>query len=93
MEKINEQNPDVVIFGGGFFDIYARDKEEIDLEEFSQKLGLIEAPLGKYAVWGNHDYGAELPVSTRRCGRRRFCVLKNEVQTIEEWRHHPVWSG
>lgn len=85
VEKINEQNPDVVIFGGDFFDIYARDKDEIDLEEFSQKLGLIEAPLGKYAVWGNHDYGAGASrIYQEMMEDGGFCVLKNEIQTIEE---------
>ena len=85
VEKINEQNPDVVIFGGDFFDIYARDKEEIDLEEFSKKLGLIDAPLGKYAVWGNHDYGAGASrIYQEMMEDGGFCVLKNEVQTIEE---------
>lgn len=57
VEKINEQAPDVIIFGGDFFDHYARDKEILDVAYITDCLAAIKAPYGKYAVYGNHDYG------------------------------------
>ena len=39
VEKINEQNPDVVIFGGDFFDIYARGKDRLIWRSFPKSLG------------------------------------------------------
>ena len=38
-------------------DNYARDREQLDLELLRQQLSGIQAPGGKYAVWGNHDWG------------------------------------
>lgn len=55
--KINSLNPDIVIFGGDLFDNYARDRENLDLEYLKEELDRIQASAGKYAVWGNHDYG------------------------------------
>lgn len=56
-EKINAQNPDLVFFGGDFFDAYWQDADLLDLDMIAEELSKIQAPLGKYAVWGNHDRG------------------------------------
>lgn len=57
VEKINQENPDVVVFGGDLLDNYARDRDDMDLEYLKEELKKVEATIGKYAVWGNHDYG------------------------------------
>lgn len=57
VEKINQAEPDIVIFGGDLLDNYARDRDSLDLESLGEELGNIDAAAGKYAVWGNHDYG------------------------------------
>lgn len=57
VEKINQTKADIVIFGGDLLDNYARDREELDLEYLKEQLLKIEAKDGKFAVWGNHDYG------------------------------------
>lgn len=61
MEKIvaaiNKEEADLVLFAGDFFDIYAEDKELINLDYFETQLNKIEAKVGKYAIWGNRDYG------------------------------------
>lgn len=57
VEKINAENPDIVIFGGDLLDNYARDYDNMDLQYVKEELQKIEAKVGKYAVWGNHDYG------------------------------------
>lgn len=54
---INEQNPDVVIFGGDLIDDYNRDEDDLDIDKIVEGLKSIEATYGKYAVFGNHDYG------------------------------------
>ena len=51
VDKVNAVNPDIVVFTGDLFDrfdCYLR-------EETAMPLKKIRAPLGKYAVWGNHD--------------------------------------
>lgn len=57
VRKINEQDADIVIFGGDFFDNYARDSSLLDLEYAGEQLAKVEAKHGKFAVYGNHDYG------------------------------------
>ena len=57
VEKINQAKPDLVVFGGDLFDHYARDRDHMDLNELKEEMNKIEAKVGKYAVWGNHDYG------------------------------------
>ena len=57
VDAINARQPDVVLFGGDLLDNYARDRDSLDLEELAAQLGRIQAPGGKFAVWGNHDYG------------------------------------
>ncbi|MDF1574896.1 MAG: metallophosphoesterase [Bacteroidales bacterium] len=50
---VNELMPDLVCFTG---DMVHNFSEEVD--PFTGVLKAIKAPLGKYAVLGNHDYGA-----------------------------------
>lgn len=57
VDRINQEKPDLILFGGDFFDNWARDCQKLDREMISSKLAEMNAPLGKYAVWGNHDYG------------------------------------
>ena len=84
-DHINRLEPDLVIFGGDLLDNYARDREQLDLELLRQQLSNIEAPGGKYAVWGNHDWGGGAARIYQKfmesCG---FRVLKNESLLLEE---------
>lgn len=86
VDKINELEPDVVIFGGDLLDNYARDRQQLDLEMLRIQLSCIEAPGGKYAVWGNHDWGGGAvriyQEFMESCG---FQVLKNEGLLLEAY--------
>lgn len=66
VEAINGQEPDLVFFLGDLFDALtdtavAENMSEVEFQEYtaeiSAALAEIKAPLGKYAVFGNHDYG------------------------------------
>lgn len=84
VERINSSNPDLVIFGGDFLDNYARDRNELDLDYIRTQLARIQAAYGKFAVWGNHDYGggAERVYEELMTGGG-FQVLENESCLIE----------
>ena len=86
VDTINGLDPDFVLFGGDLLDNYARDRQALDLEALRDSLSRIEARAGKFAVWGNHDYGGgavriyqEFMTS---CG---FAVLDDESQLFEEY--------
>ena len=53
VEKINEENPDIVCFAGDIFD------NEFDAisypEDIKKSLQSIKSKYGVYACWGNHD--------------------------------------
>ncbi len=54
IEAINAQNPDIVVFTGDLLD---KAESYNNLEEIGPYLAKINAKYGKFAVWGNHDYG------------------------------------
>lgn len=86
VKKINQNKPDIVVFGGDLLDNYARDRNIMDLEYLKEELKNIEAKTGKYAVWGNHDYGGgavriyEDFMSS--CG---FALLDDESVVLEDY--------
>ena len=86
VEMINEREADIVIFGGDLLDNYARDREILDLEYLQTELSRIEAKTGKYAVFGNHDYGGGAvriyADFMNGCG---FHVLDDETVFLEEF--------
>lgn len=83
LDAIREMKPDIVVFTGDLidhFDIYASDVSAI-----SETLSQIEAPYGKFAIFGNHDYGGGAEneyESIMEAGG--FAVLKNEYHAIDE---------
>lgn len=56
-QKINAEHPDIVIFLGDFIDHYNEYIKTEDSDTIIQVLASIKAPYGKFAVFGNHDYG------------------------------------
>lgn len=54
VQKINEVKPDIVVFTGDLIDNYQTYE---DTPFVSAILQAIHAPLGKFAIYGNHDHG------------------------------------
>ncbi|MGM0479589.1 MAG: metallophosphoesterase [Bacteroidota bacterium] len=52
LAAINARNPDLVLFTGDLVNNHA-----LESEPFLDMLKDIKAPLGKFAILGNHDYG------------------------------------
>lgn len=84
VSNINELQPDIVIFTGDLFDdydiFYQSDQDDITLDDIANRLSNIEAKIGKYAVYGNRDYGGgsykEYGILMQESG---FTLLKNQV--------------
>ncbi len=81
---INEEQPDLIAFTGDLYDDYS--KSAPDDAEVIQVLAGLSAPLGKYAVLGNHDYG---PLAHRRTDEilsaGGFKVLYNQSVQLPEY--------
>lgn len=85
VEKINQTNPDIVIFGGDLLDNYARDRDSIDLDYLSKQLQKIEAKVDKFAIWGNHDYGGgAVRMYEQFMTSSDFRVVKNELIEVRD---------
>lgn len=79
LKSIETARPDMVLFLGDLIDHYDRYILSEDTREISRALAKINAPLGKYAVFGNHDYegGAEYAYENIMTAGG-FTVLKNQ---------------
>ena len=52
VELVNAQKPDMILFTG---DMVNNTADELD--DWQDIIGKLDAPMGKYSVLGNHDYG------------------------------------
>lgn len=84
IDQVNANPPDILIFAGDLIDNL--NEYTGSTWEISNKLSEMNANLGKYAVFGNHDYGggAEWEYeSIMNAGG--FTVLKNEIVTFKKY--------
>ena len=78
VNEINENEPDVVLFGGDLIDNL--NNFSGSTAEISEKFSQIEAPQGKFAVFGNHDYGGGAAYKYETIMTNGgFRVLRNEI--------------
>lgn len=85
VKNINAQNPDIVIFTGDLIDHYNNYSYKGDIDKIWEALGEIKAPLGKYAVYGNHDYGGGAErVYKKIMEKSNFILLVNDNVKLEQ---------
>ncbi|MEK3879737.1 metallophosphoesterase [Paenibacillus sp. FSL M7-0420] len=77
-KHIKEEQPDLICFTGDIVDSYAE-----DLTDSVPLLAELQAPLGKYAILGNHDY-KNTELLTRLLTEAGFRVLRNESYLIKQ---------
>jgi uncharacterized protein len=81
IEKVNAQKPDILLFTGDLFDNYSKYPEQS--APMIEKLKAFKANIGKYAVWGNHDYGGgAVRVYEDVMSAGGFTVLRNQGETL-----------
>lgn len=74
---VRAAEPDLIVFTGDQVDDYAR-----DMEPFAAALTGLSAPLGTYAIAGNHDIIAGWDAVRRGMERMGFAVLVNEAVPV-----------
>lgn len=91
IDEINSNDVDIVLFLGDLIDNYAQytlDNQSNGSEStypISEKLSKLNASLGKYAVFGNHDYGGGAENHYEDImNAGGFNVLRNEYETIPD---------
>lgn len=78
IQKVNAQNPDLIIFTGDLIS-YGTDFIEMSAEEF----GKADAPFGTLALIGDHDYWAGLENIEPALEKQGIPLLHNQNHTIE----------
>ncbi|MBY1193647.1 metallophosphoesterase, partial [Clostridioides difficile] len=79
--KINTLNPDIIVFTGDLID-YSNKNPSVD--EITTILSSMNARLGKFSVFGNHDYMYKLPRYYRQIMKNsNFNLLVNENKKIK----------
>jgi hypothetical protein len=80
VHRINELQPDIVVFTGDLVDNFSKYPDQRRIAPILQQ---IQAPLGKYAVYGNHDQGGGgKPIYRQILAKSGFHLLVNEHDTI-----------
>ena len=85
--KINSYKPDIVIFTGDLIDVHYEESSN-DIKVITKYLSKIDARLGKYAVYGNHDYSADNFDDIMYDSG--FMVLKNNYDTVYYLENNPI---
>lgn len=81
--RMNAERPDVVALLGDYADPTVAFGDRIEPEQVAERLGELRAPLGVFAVLGNHDWrhhGERMPRALRAAGIE---VLENDAASVE----------
>jgi uncharacterized protein len=90
VDLTNQQNPDLIVLLGDYMSPDSWHSDEVEPEVTAGVLKDLRAPLGVYAVLGNHDWwynGEKCRLAFEAVGIR---VLENEVAEIK-WRDKSFW--
>lgn len=80
IEKINNENPDIVIIGGDIIDSSVR---PLIADDVASSFHKIKAPLGIYACLGNHEYLSGSSESMNFIKQTGVNLLKDSVTEID----------
>jgi predicted MPP superfamily phosphohydrolase len=87
---VNDLRPDLVLIAGDFVSDKALSTRRYEAGEAVAPLAALRAPLGRYAVLGNHDWherGAAMPRALRAAG---ITVLENDAVRADD-AGAPLW--
>lgn len=90
VERINNLRPDIVVFTGDLIDHFGSYSSS-DKKRTQTILSTLQAPLGKYAIFGNHDHGGGGSRHYQQFMEEAdFTVLQNEIETIKSTNGHTI---
>ena len=88
----NALKPDLIVLLGDYVAGLRRFRTAIvPMRDWSQALSHLEAPLGTYAVLGNHDWWVDGAATTEHLERSGIPVLKNRAIELAHPNGNPFW--
>lgn len=82
VEQINSEKPDLVLLGGDFVSTKQLSWNKPGFEEAIAPFSKFDAPMGVYAVMGNHDHWKNAEQGRRALKRAKVTVLDNDAVQI-----------
>jgi predicted MPP superfamily phosphohydrolase len=83
VERTNQLQPDLILLAGDFITGNGRTSHRMEPQVFAAILKDLRAPLGVYAVLGNHDWWYNAPKVRRVLEANSIRVLENEFTSID----------
>jgi uncharacterized protein len=90
VELTNQQQPDLIVLLGDYISPNSWPMHRVEPEVTASALKNFRAPLGVYAVLGNHDWWYNGPKVRHAFEAEGIKVLDNEVAELK-WRDGPFW--
>lgn len=91
ISKINETNPDIIVFTGDLFDPYINLSDN-NINFLTEEFKTLNAKLGKYAIWGDNDYLNEEAYKSILTNSN-FKLLENENTILYNKENNPIFIG
>jgi predicted MPP superfamily phosphohydrolase len=83
VERINSHSADIVLIGGDLLINGVVGGKFMEIGRVVQYLKKLKAPLGRYVVFGNHDWWNDSDAIRKELVLNGFVVLENESQLID----------
>jgi uncharacterized protein len=90
VELTNQQNPDLIVLLGDYMSPNSWHSRRVEPEVTAAAMKSLHAPLGVYAVLGNHDWWYNGGKVRRAFEANGIPMLDNEVAEIK-WREKSFW--
>jgi predicted MPP superfamily phosphohydrolase len=81
VEKVNEMNPDIMIFAG---DIIDEEINSVIKNNIADNLRNIKARYGVYAITGNHEYIGGIDATSKYIQSHNIKLLRDEVEFVAD---------
>jgi predicted MPP superfamily phosphohydrolase len=83
VQTVNDARPDLVALLGDYVDPEVALGERVEPEAVAERLGALAAPLGVFAVLGNHDWRADGERVRHALREQRIEVLENDCVSVD----------
>jgi predicted MPP superfamily phosphohydrolase len=85
VDLVNDSAPDMVVLLGDYIDTSVALSDWISPESIALRLGVLESPLGTFAVLGNHDWAEAGPRMGKALRDVGITVLENEATSLHRF--------
>src|SRR5713101_8365506 len=90
VELTNQQNPDLIVLLGDYMSPNSWHSRRVEPEVTAAAMKNLHAPLGVYAILGNHDWWYNGEKVRRAFEQNGIPVLDNDVVEVK-WRDKSFW--